>query len=460
MENNLTIQGRNFYRDGKKVFMLCDTAWFALMNLTVEEFEEYAVFRAEQGYNGLLMQNTPAFQDMPKQIKYFPFYINEDGSYDLSRWREEYFDMVRQKLDILKKLSITPFIVPMWVTFIPHSQMSKVFDTTGKTFQKFEHYAAFVDRSIEVYKPYHPVWVLGGDAEMRDQDVTNYEYYSYMAKRIRKECPGDLITAHTAGGQLMDERYGREGLIDFYMYQSGHMYDTFESLLSPIRLAKSYLENDPTRPVMNAEPMYEAHGFGNKFGRFTESYLRRAFWYSVLSGAQCGFTYGAHGVWMFYDNSGFNNEAWSLVPMHWRSALALPGSYDVAMCADLFKRYDLFELEPRQDLNLTPYHEIVAAADPNEDIIVFFTPYMNYIYVDQDLSDYECVWHIFGEHPVVLQAQIEITTGQDIANALDVISAGQIHKPKLSESLLRSNAVTVVNMPQYNADALLVCRKK
>ena len=460
MSGQLKFSNKCFCRDGKPQFMLCDTAWFALMNLTVEEFREYAAFRAEQGYNGLLLQNTPGYQDMPKHIKYFPFYINEDGSYDLSRWHESYFDMVQQKLDIMVELGITPFIVPMWVSFIPDSQMSKVFDTRGKTYTDFSHYTAFVDRSIEVYKPYHPVWVLGGDAEMRPQDATNYRYYRYMAERIRKECPGDLITAHTAGGQLLDARYMQEGLVDFLMYQSGHMYDDFTSLLSPARMAQDYVQSAPDFPVMNAEPMYEAHGFGNKFGRFTESYLRRAFWYSVLSGAKCGFTYGAHGVWMFYDNSGFNNEAWSLMPMHWRSGIKLRGSYEVAMCADLFVRYDMFRLEPQNALNLTPYQEILTAASPDKELIVAYTPYMNYLYIDGDLSGYECTWHIFGQDGAVLKAQPQVTTPEVIRKNLEELCEGQLHKPQLPEKLFRTDTLSVFPMPQYNSDALLVCRRK
>ena len=53
-----------FLKDGKPYFFRLDTAWMAFTNLTVEEFEEYVSFRAQQGYNGLLLQNTPALHDM------------------------------------------------------------------------------------------------------------------------------------------------------------------------------------------------------------------------------------------------------------------------------------------------------------------------------------------------------------------------------------------------------------
>ncbi len=460
MNDQLTIRNRTFFRNGRPHFLLCDTAWMAFLNLTVEEFREYAFFRAAQGYNGLLIQNTPAYQDMPKNIKYFPFYVNDDGSYDLGRWREEYFTMACRKMDIMREVGITPLIVPMWVSFIPDSQMGKVFDTRGKTFTQFEPYQRFIDRTIEVYKPYHPVWVLGGDAEMRAEDATNFQYYSYMARKLREECPGDLITAHTAGGQMLDERYVREGFVDFYLYQSGHMYDNFASLLSPAKLAGEYLQRDGKRPVMNGEPMYEAHGFGNKFGRFTEEYLRRAFWYSVLNGANCGFTYGAHGIWMFYDNSGFNNEAWSLVPMHWRSALNLPGSGDVAYCKDLFVRYGMFDVLPAHELNLTPYSEIMVGGNADRSTIVAYTPYMNYLYLAGDLRDYECRWHLLGREKAVRTAQISVTSGTELSEKLNDLCRGQVVKPRVSDELLNAPKVTVVQMLQDNCDALLVCRKR
>lgn len=44
MAGKLSVLNKSIYQNGKPEFMLCDTAWFALLNLTVEEFKEYASF--------------------------------------------------------------------------------------------------------------------------------------------------------------------------------------------------------------------------------------------------------------------------------------------------------------------------------------------------------------------------------------------------------------------------------
>lgn len=451
---------RYFTQSGKPRFFLSDTAWMAFTNLEVDEFREYAGFRKSQGFDSLLIQNTPAFQDMPAKVKYFPFKVNPDGRYDLSFINPEYFEQVKRKMDILKALEMTAFIVPMWVSFIPGSQMEKVYDCSGKQFTDFKHYTDFIDYSVNFYKEYHPVWLIGGDAEMTGEGTTNYQYYSYLAEKIRRECPGDILSAHVAGGQKVDKIYADMGYIDFYTYQSGHMYNNFESLMSPNKMALDYYHNEKAMPIMNAEPMYEAHGFGNKFGRFTDYYVRRAFWYSVLGGAVSGFTYGAHGIWMFYDGSGFNNESWSLVPMKWRSAMKLKGSYDASRCKEIFEEYGMFDLVPDNSLNLTPYKEITAAASPDKSKIVLYTPYMNYMYVQGDLSGYDCTWYIFDRDEIKLNAEKTVVPGTKIL-ADDEENAGlQKARVQYPEGLGSEKEVTLFEMPQFNCDGLLVCVKK
>lgn len=420
---------RYFLKENKPYFFKLDTAWMAFTNLTVEEFDEYASFRAKQGYNGLLLQNTPALQDMTSHVKYQPFPENGEGGFDFSRVNEDYFDTAVKKLELMEKYSLTPFIVPMWVSFIPDSQMVSLFDTRGKLLEDFELYKRFVDFTIETYKRFHPVWLLGGDAILDDRNPTNFKYYSYMAERIRKECPQDLMSAHIAGGSYIDKAYVEKGYIDFYTYQSGHMYDDHSNLMSPVVLSEKYRTDYPVKPILNLEPMYEAHGYGYRFLRFDNYFLRRAFWYSVLSGANTGFTYGAHGIWMFYDGSGFISESWSKLPLLWRNCMKLPGSYDVITAAALFEEYDMFRLLPAQEMNVTGYEEIRTAATEDKGLIVSYTPCTQHIDLEVDLTGYRCTWHILGENKTEAAA------------------------------VKRENGISVAEMYQYNSDAVLICEK-
>lgn len=450
---------RCFLKDGKPHFFKLDTAWMCLTNLTVAEFEDYARFRREQGYNGLLIQNTPAYQDMPRRVKYFPFHVNPDGCYDLSVLNEEYFAQAKQKMEILRELDITPFLVPMWETFLPQTHMEEVFDCTGKQFQCFEDYKRVVDKSIDLYREFHPIWLLGGDALLTEESAVNLEYYSYMAEQIREKCPGDLMSGHIAGGTEIGASYLERGFIDFYTYQSGHMLSSQEQFLSPASMGLGLWNRKPSLPVMNLEPMYEAHGYGNRFGRFDERDVRRAFWFSVLNGAKAGFAYGAHGIWMFYDGSGFNNERWSKVPLNWRSALGLPGSYEMIRSADLFEREGLVELEPCRELCLTPYEEICVAADASHGTVAVYTTCATHLDLAMDLSQYDCRWHLLGEK-TTLCPQVRISSGKELSEEYLALSEGQKSVLELGADYCSAPVISRVEMYQYNSDAVLICRKR
>lgn len=451
---------RYFLKDGKPHFFKLDTAWMALTNLTVEEFREYAQFRRNQGYNGLLIQNTPAYQDMPKHVKFFPFEIRKDGSYDLSKFNEAYFAQAKEKMEILRDLDMTPFLVPMWVSFVPHSQMEKVFDCRGKQFESFEDYKRAVDFFIDLYKEFHPVWLIGGDAELDEENKTNWQYYSYMAEQIRQKCPGDLMSGHIAGGRELGASYLKNGYIDFYTYQSGHMLSTMKQFYSPATLAEKSWQREPVLPVMNLEPMYEAHGYGNRFGRFGAGDVRRAFWFSVLNGAKAGFAYGAHGIWMFYDGSGFNNEAWSKIPLNWRSALTLQGSYDMISSADLFERFQLFDTVPNRSLCLTPYEEIAVAASPDLSKIVAYTTATTHLDFAMDLTGYDCNWYLLdGKQRIDLPA-VACKPGAEWIGEYEALSEGQLQKLEFAPAYREAPAISRVAMYQSNSDAVLVCIKK
>ena len=449
---------RYFLKDGKPHFFVIDTAWMCLSNLTLNEFEEYAVFRAEQGFNAILIMNTPIYSDMSDNARYFPYEVREDGSFNLANINSDYFDLAEAKLGILNSLGITPLITVVSGAYIPGSNLADYFDCTGKQFECLEDFKKFADYTIMRYKKYNPIWMLGGDAVLND---TNYIHYKYIAEQIRKESPEDLITAHIAGGSFIDKRFVEAGFIDFYTYQSGHLLDNKEDLMSPATMAKACYNMDKKLPVINLEPMYEAHGFGNRFGRFDSFHLRRAFWYSVLSGANAGFTYGAHGIWTFFNhNAVFNNERWSKIPFNWRSAISLPGSYDIPYCSNLFRKYNMANIIPREDLNLTVYDEIMVAANEDMSLVVAYTPFTNEINLPLNLNEYNCKWYLLDDHKKIIRPEISMTSGEELCNVKMKISKGQKNTNDLPEKVKKAKLISSVNMYQYNCDAVLICVKK
>lgn len=451
--------GRAFLKDGRPHFFKLDTAWFALMNLTYEAFCEYALFRKSQGYNGLLMQNTPSFIDSAVTIRFLPFPEAENGDYDLLHPKESYFEMVKRKLAFLQSIDMTPFLALVWGCFVPGSNLSAIYDCSGRQFDDFDVYTRFVDACIEQYRPHHPVWLIGGDVPMTDDNEVYKRYYGYMARSIRERCPNDLMSAHICGNCSLGSYYVDNGFIDFYTYQSCHNFNAHEDMLLPAQMGAVEYGRTPVKPAMNLEPMYEAHGFGNRFGRFDAFFLRRAFWYSVLSGANAGFTYGAHGIWMFYDGTGFNNERWSKEPLTWRAALRLPGGYDVMACADLFERAGLQALRPAQDLNLTGYPEIRVAAAPDGSLIAVYQSATCALYLGADLSGYRLTRYLLGEPKAVECPECTVLSGEELAALIRGRGARQKIPTPVAEGLESCEQVSVIRQYQANCDAILLCER-
>jgi hypothetical protein len=153
----------------------------------------------------------------------------------------------------------------------------------------------------------------------------------------------------------------RSGLIDFNMYQSGHMVETQD--LAYV-LARKLLDQGAGKPIVNGEPCYEGIAHLFKEDRFTAFDVRRATWHSLLSGAKAGIAYGAHGIWGWHsEGKVFDSAFVSGMPYDWRTALGFRGAWDVSLAAWLYTALGFFDLEARRDLIEPGVEASIAATD-------------------------------------------------------------------------------------------------
>ena len=85
--------------------------------------------------------------------------------------------------------------------------------------------------------------------------------------------------------------------LDFNMRQNGHVIEFG-------RYAKTRADYDrqPTKPVLDGEPLYEDHPVSFKaqeFGHSIAADVRRPLYWDLFQGA-CGHTYGHHSVWQMW----------------------------------------------------------------------------------------------------------------------------------------------------------------
>lgn len=168
--------------------------------------------------------------------------------------------------------------------------------------------------------------IVSGDAGFAsDAEIGTYANFS---KLVRKTWPRSAVACHIAPHAVLPAEL--DSVADALIYQSGHHGDGPTLART---LARHYRAEARGRPVLNAEPSYEAHRIGGGVGRFGRAAVRRQIWESVVAGASSGVTYGAHGLWSWHRNDdSFSSVHFSGRTLGWREALFLLGADDAAAC--------------------------------------------------------------------------------------------------------------------------------
>lgn len=164
------------------------------------------------------------------------------------------------------------------------------------------------------------IWILGGDRDVASDD--HREIMRAMAKGLRRGDGGaHLMTFHPPGGRGSAEWFHDEPWLDFNMRQNGHTPE-FTGRYHNTRLD---YDRNPTKPVLDGEPIYEDHPVSfkaNELGHSISSDVRRPLYWNLFSGA-FGHTYGHHSVWQMW-SPGKAPINGPLMP--WSDAIQQPGA--------------------------------------------------------------------------------------------------------------------------------------
>lgn len=275
------------HADGRPFLYLADTGWEMLARLTLDEADTYMSRRAAQGFSVIqtvLLSELEGLNDtvaagMPRLV----------GG-DVCRLNPDFAAHVDSVLAHARRLGLYLALLPTWGDKVDRQWGNgpEVFD---------EARAAEYGRMLGRRWASQPniIWVIGGD---RGGDGRNKAIWNAMARGIKAEDPGHLMTFHPHGEHSSGMWFHNEDWLDFNMIQSGHFqadYEIYRRLLLP------ELARRPRKPAMDGEPRYEAiaRNFRAEDGRFEAIDVRRTLYQSMLSGA-CGYTYGNNNVWQMY----------------------------------------------------------------------------------------------------------------------------------------------------------------
>ncbi len=370
----------HFIRNNKAFFYLADTAWSAFTNIPQSEWEEYLDYRQAQGFNALQINILPQWDRTPTEFSPQPFRVGKNGRWDFAYPESAYFEKAVRMLEAAQQRGMTPALVVLWCDFVRGTWACAKMPDHEMPLEAIAPYVELVGRT---FKDLDPIFLVSGDTDFKSPDTT--ARYLLALRTIKRICPSALTTLHLNPLADLPQEIVALPELDFYMFQSGH--DAPQDL--PVKLSTKFAGLVPKRPMVNGEPCYEGHGFGNTYGRFGAFHVRKAIWQSLLSGAKAGVTYGAHGVWSWHHRgSPFGSTAFSSTPYPWPVALRLPGAWDAGYAKWVFETFDLFDLEPVAE-GLNGQDGIRLAMSPGREKIAAYIPYAADIRFELDLSGYE-----------------------------------------------------------------------
>jgi hypothetical protein len=220
----LTIaeSGDRFLRDGRPFFYLADTVWSAFIAISPHEWDEYLSFRRRQGFNVLQIAVTPQWDASKPHLDIAPFKKGPGGCYDYYAIDNGYFERAGGMLETAREHGFTPALVVLWCDYVPDTWLSRLNPERVMPYDAVRPYAEHVAAS---FSRFGPIYIIAGDTDFESDEAT--AHYLAALEGVKSVSPRSLATLHlAAGGYRLPDPIMRSGLIDFNMYQSGHMVET------------------------------------------------------------------------------------------------------------------------------------------------------------------------------------------------------------------------------------------
>ncbi|MBC3787536.1 glycoside hydrolase family 140 protein [Spirosoma utsteinense] len=344
------------HQDGTPFFWLGDTAWELFHRLNREEADKYLKRRAEQGFTVVQAVVLAEFDGLKEPNPYgeTPLLNN-----DPAKPNEAYFAHVDYIIDKAAQYGIQIALLPTWG--------DKIFKSTWGNGPEI-----FTPANARTYGRYlgnryktrqNLIWIMGGDRNPREGS-TDLAIWRAMAEGVQEGVGGPdkaLMSFHpqpngTDGGA--SKWFHDDSWFDFNMHQNGHCRFT------PVydNIAAAY-NRQPTKPTMDAEPIYEDHPvcFNVKDLGTSNAFDVRQYAYLDLFAGAFGHTYGCHDIWQMYSSS---RPAVNGPHLFWPEAIELPGANQMMFVKRLMTARPLLDRVPDQTMivenNLNPADRIQA----------------------------------------------------------------------------------------------------
>ena len=384
----VSANGEYFVKDGKKTFLLCDTVWSAVYNISDSEWRAYLDYRKMQGYNAVQFNSIQQWDGGTPDLGIYPFERKSDETFDYYKPNAAYFERARSMMQLAADMGFIPMVFVLHASYTAGTWAVKGREEHIMPQDVVRPFAKMV---AETFVGLDPIYIVAGDTNL-DNDVTK-QYFWEALRGVKEADPEGLCTFHLVPGEELPEEFTQSELYEYYALQPGHRVVEFHNSYS---MPWDYYFNKKRRPIINDEFFYEGHGHtGEHYGRYDEFDQRKSIWQSILSGAKGGIAYGAHGLWGWNNpDKEFKNSSYAGPAFTWQTALRFEGAWEGSFAKYIFDQYDLFDLVPFDGIineSAAQRNEIRVAKSEDGGKIVIYAPYSMPVKVAHDLSGYDFV---------------------------------------------------------------------
>ena len=319
MPEHISVSDNHRYlvdENGQPFFYLADTAWELFHRLNREEADMYLKDRAQKGFTAIQAVAIAELDGIntPNAYEHLP-YVDEDPTHPAIQEGadNDYWDDVDYVVRRANEEGLYIAMLPTWGRYW-HDGNKPVFN--AKNAHTYGRWLASRYHDAKI------IWILGGDRNP-ETDQQREVIRQMALGLIEGDQHTHLITYHPTGFCGSAQFFHDEDWLDFNMRQNGHNH-WFEAYKMT---RDDWNRSNPTKPVLDGEPIYEDHPVAfdaGKRGHSVAADCRRALYWDLFNGA-CGHTYGHHSVWQMWnpDRSPYpiNNP---LLP--WHEAISQPGA--------------------------------------------------------------------------------------------------------------------------------------
>jgi hypothetical protein len=377
--------------EGDPFFWLADTAW-SLFRLTPDELDEYYAVRSDQGFT--VIQGPVLVTDSPN--------YDDETNGDPENPNEAWFEHIDEI--IVRAANHGLYVSPVlgWGDIADRFDDDSAYSFgfyVGERYREETNIAAFV---------------LAGEFNYPSSNVA---LWTSMAEGLLDGLDGAqrLITLHPRwyggyDGQTTSADFGGADWLSFNMVQSSVQGDCTDDPAHSKYLGthnwlliKNDWQGTPRKPVIDAEPTYEAQDPYHPSCDFNPDFWddfgcrRRAYW-AIFAGA-AGHTYGANGVYQFHKEDDPNPVG--LPEDYWEQAVEYSGAEQMGYLRRLIESRPYFKRIGNQKFLVSPAddghvkHHIHSTRDKNNNWAMVYVPRSDHtLTVDMDLikGDQQKAW--------------------------------------------------------------------